>query len=109
MSRTRTQSRLRERSFLLNPAPVVGAALAAFAIAFGGLTMRLATGHDPAVAPLASASRAAGGGRVSLRTSSSRAAATGSAATAGGQTTAPRLATTASGARQTATVRGQDG
>jgi hypothetical protein len=63
--------RFRERSLLLNPAPVIGAALAAFAIAFGGLTLRLATGHDPAVSLSATAGRSNGASATALRTTAS--------------------------------------
>ncbi|HEY7966739.1 MAG TPA: hypothetical protein VID68_06905 [Solirubrobacteraceae bacterium] len=81
------RSRFRQRSLLVNPAPVIGAALAAFAIAFGGLTWRLASGHDPAV-PLAAlrqgAARAAGSGVVT-RSSRAGGAPTAGAAGRGGQ------------------------
>jgi hypothetical protein len=55
----RRRSRLRERSLLLNPAPVIGAALAAFSLVLAGLTFRLQAGHDPSVGPVAVARRAA--------------------------------------------------
>jgi hypothetical protein len=66
------RSRLRERSVMLNPAPLIGATLATFAIVFCGLTMRLATGHDPAVGGVAAVGRQAahvGTGRVTTRAS----------------------------------------
>ena len=71
----RRTARFRERSLLLNPAPVIGAALAAFALAFGGLTLRLASGHDPAVSLSASPGRANGASTAALRTRASGTAA----------------------------------
>ena len=74
MSGHHAAGRFRERSLLLNPAPVIGAALAAFAVAFGGLTLRLASGHDPAVSLSASARRANGASATGLSTRASGAA-----------------------------------
>jgi hypothetical protein len=94
----RRQSRFRERSLLLNPAPVVGATLAAFALAFGGLTMRLATGHDPALGAAVSTRQVAShGGTVALTTRASGAAATPAGAAPGSKATSARLVSTTSG------------
>jgi hypothetical protein len=68
----RRRSRLRERSLLLNPAPVVAAALAAFSLVLVGLTFRLQAGHDPSVSTVALAPRigaAAAGARLTTRAS----------------------------------------
>jgi hypothetical protein len=94
-------SRVRERSLLLNPAPVVAAALAAFCLALGGLTVQLITGHDPALGTLASASPLAGkGAGATLTTRASGAGRGASAAPAGHGRTAP-LVTSSSGSPAT--------
>jgi hypothetical protein len=103
----RRQSRFRERSLLLNPAPVLGATLAAFALAFGGLTMRLATGHDPALAAAVSSGQMASrGGTVALTTRASGAAATAAGAPAGSKATSARLVSTTSGSARAGATRG---
>ncbi len=100
------RSRFRERSLLLNPAPVIGATLAAFAIALSGLTAQLVGGHDPAVGTLASVARGASSGATTVTTRASGAAsATGSspvasAATTGGSATRT-LSTATSGSATT--------
>jgi hypothetical protein len=55
--KSQRRSRLREGSVWLNPAPVIAAALAVFALVLGGLTVRLVAGHDPAVGAIALAPR----------------------------------------------------
>jgi hypothetical protein len=68
----RRRSRLRERGMMLNPAPLIGATLATFALVLSGLTLRLATGHDPAVGAVATVSPQTahgGNGRVTTRAS----------------------------------------
>jgi hypothetical protein len=103
----RRQSRFRERSLLLNPAPVIGATLAAFALAFGGLTMRLATGHDPALgAAVSSGQVATRGGTVALTTRASGAATAAAGAPAGSKTTSARLVSATSGSARAGATRG---
>ena len=94
--------RFRDRSLMLNPAPVIGAALAVFAIAFGGLSLRLASGHDPALNVSASVQRATGAHGAVLSTRASGAAAgsgTGTGTSARRSTSHGAVVTTASGAR----------
>lgn len=96
---TTRRPRLRERSMMLNPALVIAAALAAFALVLGGLTLRLANGHDPGLAGTAAISaRPSGVGTTSLTTRTSGALAPGVARTGahGSSPTAPLL-TAASG------------
>ncbi|HVC83611.1 MAG TPA: hypothetical protein VNC12_00060 [Solirubrobacteraceae bacterium] len=99
----RRSSRFRERSLLLNPAPVIGATLAAFAIAFGGLTVQLVSGRDPAVGTLASVTRgAASGGTTTVTTRASGAAsatgaAPGTSGAASGSSATGKLTTATSG------------
>jgi len=101
------QSRFRERSLLLNPAPVLGATLAAFALAFGGLTMRLATGHDPALGAAVPSGRVASrGGGVALTTRTSGAATAAAAAPAGSKATSARLVSSTSGSASAGAARG---
>jgi hypothetical protein len=102
------RSRLRERSLLLNPAPVVAAALAAFSLALGGLTAQLITGHDPALGTLASVSQPAGkGAGTTLTTSASGAVRRASAAPAGHATTAPLVTSTSGRTATGGTSSGQ--
>ena len=90
-----TSRRLHERSLWLNPALVVAAALAVFAIAFGTLTMRLASGHDPAIG-LVSAS-----GRSSVSTPGVTTRSSGAAARARTSSGSPaKVVTATSGARR---------
>jgi hypothetical protein len=98
-SRARRRSRLRERSLLVNPAPVIGAALAAFSLVLGGLTLRVVTGRDPA-APTATPTPRTGsaGGRAPLVTRTSGTAASGGSRRSSATTPAPPV-TSASGAR----------
>ena len=100
MSKDHTNRRFRERSLMLNPAPTIGAALAIFAIAFGGLSLRLASGHDPALATSAIVQPANGRQGTTIRTHASGSAAgaapSSTARTAGGKA---RVVTAASGAR----------
>jgi hypothetical protein len=92
--------RFRDRSLMLNPAPVIGAALAVFAIAFGGLSLRLASGHDPALNVSASVQRATGAHGAVLSTRASGAAAgSGTGTSARRSTSHGAVVTTASGAR----------
>jgi len=102
----RRRSRFRERSLLLNPAPVIAATLAAFAIALSGLTAQLLSGHDPAVGMVASVARGASSGAATVTTRASGAAsATGSSpATSGAATggSATRPLTTATSGSATA-------
>ncbi len=98
----RRSGRFRERSLLLNPAPVIGAALAAFAVAFGGLTLRLASGHDPAVSLSASAGPTNRGSATALSTRAS-----GTAAGPGGAS--PTTSKANSSAIVTATSGGSAG
>ncbi len=101
MSGHHRTGRFRERSLLLNPAPVIGTALAVFAIAFGGLTLRLASGHDPAVSLSASAVRANGASGTALRTHASGTAAGPPSGTSptGSRTNGSRIITATSGGR----------
>ena len=83
----RRSSRFRERSLLLNPAPVIGATLAAFAIALGGLTAQLVSGRDPAVGTLASVTQGASNrGATTITTRASGAATATSPGTTGAAT-----------------------
>ena len=101
----RRRSRFRERSLLLNPASVVGAALATFLVVLVALTARLATGRDPAATTAMAIRQPSGhGAGTALTTRSSGGQALGpspqsaqgvAAATQGGS--AP-LVTSASGA-----------
>jgi hypothetical protein len=106
-ARRSRRSRLRERSLLLNPAPVVAAALAAFSLALGGLTAQLITGHDPALGTLASVSQPAGKGTAPLTTSASGAVRGASAAPAGHATTAPLVTSTSGSAATGGTSSGR--
>ena len=74
MSKQSPTTRFRERSLMLNPAPTIGAALAIFAIAFGGLSLRLASGHDPALTTSAIVQPANGSQGTAIRTHASGAA-----------------------------------
>ena len=68
----RARSRFRERSLLLNPASVIGAALATFLVVLVALTARLATGRDPALAPAVAMRQPSGhGAGAALATRSS--------------------------------------
>jgi hypothetical protein len=67
----RRRWRLRERSLLLNPAPVIGAALAAFSLVLAGLTFRLQAGHDPSVGSVAWVPRAGSSASAPLATRAS--------------------------------------
>ena len=112
----RRSSRFRERSLLLNPAPVIGATLAAFALALGGLTAQLLSGRDPAVGTLASVARSASrGGATTVTTRASGAAkttgaapVTGAAATAGSATGSLTTATSGSAAAGGTRSTGRD-
>jgi hypothetical protein len=101
MPNRKITGRFSERSLWLNPALVVAAALAVFAIAFGTLTLRLAAGHDPAIG-LARAGRAQGS-NPALRTRSSGAGATAPAGRSGSHKPAT-IVTAASGRRRGANV-----
>jgi hypothetical protein len=106
-TRGRRQSRFRERSLLLNPAPILGATLAAFALAFGGLTMRLATGHDPALSAAVSVGQVASRGSTgALTTRTSGAAAAAAGAPAGSKATTARLVSSTSGSARAGAARG---
>jgi len=103
----RRPSRFRERSLLLNPAPVLGATLAAFALAFGGLTLRLAAGHDPALGGAVLSGRVASrGGTVALTTRASGAATAAAGAPAGSKATSARLVSATSGSARAGATRG---
>lgn len=71
-ARHRSRSRFQERSLLLNPGSVIAAALATFMVVLLGLTARLATGRDPALAPVVAIRQPSGhAAGVSLVTRSS--------------------------------------
>ena len=107
-ARRSQRSRFRERSLLLNPAPVVAAALAAFSLALGGLTAQLLTGHDPALGTLASVGRVAGkGAGTTLTTRASGAARGASAAAAGHAGTAPLVTSTSGSTATGGTAKGR--
>jgi hypothetical protein len=97
----RRSSRFRERSLLLNPAPVIGATLAAFAIALGGLTAQLVSGRDPAVGTLASVTQGASNRGATTITTRASGAATATATSPG--TTGAATAGSATGKLTTAT------
>lgn len=103
----RRQSRFRERSLLLNPAPLIGATLAAFAVAFSGLTMRLATGHDPALVTAVSSGQVASrGGTAALTTRTSGAATAAGGAPAGSSATSATIVSSTSGSARAGAPRG---
>jgi len=87
---------------LTNPAAVIAGSLAAFALAFGGLTARLVSGHDPAVGIVAAVPRAGSAAGI-LTTRTSAAAATGAGASSPGArgTAARALKTSTSAAAAT--------
>lgn len=95
-------SRFRERSLLTNPSAVIAGSLAALAIAFGALTVRLASGHDPAVGFVAAVPRAGsstGVGALTTRASAAAGSAARAGTSAGGAVSrAPALKTSSSGA-----------
>jgi uncharacterized membrane protein YgcG len=104
------RSRLRERSLLTNPVPVVTATLAAFTLAFGGLTVRLMTGHDPALGTLTSVSQvAARGGATTVTTRASGAAATSASSAPGAHSTTAPLVTSTSGSAATGGASNRNG
>lgn len=98
-ARNARRSRLREHNALLNPLPVVGAALATFLAIFVLLVARVATGTDPAIpqSPTAAVSTVRGGSAAALRTTASGASASAAAETApaaGGGSAQPAAITT---------------